>query len=413
MGHSTISITFLGMGRPCELSCPGCWYGAERDTLGLTLEEQKRLALKVMANYPDAPVLVYPPEITNTPELIPFLRRIGQRSVVTNGIRLEPLVSTLKAAGVAALKVTLFAHRRDQAYFNGTRAGFSEKTKAGIGKAVAHGMRVVVYNVLDRVTAQSRPALCETCVSLGVRQVIFHRRVPRSSGDRTLIKHLLREEDMPAVVGELERLRRRFAGRLRLSMGLNFGPNLFGKPPSRRSRRQPGDDGPDDGEPRPRLSGRRLCPVMGGGHRAISLRSGNIYWCCTMVSRPDLARIGRLDPHTGRMEVDAPSVLTFDTLSRRLRGRCSRDGCRYHSECLGGCRATAAAMASLRGEPEPPYAELDVCLTRVYARLAAENAVTPAEGARANGQPALRRNRHLESGGISVGRWWDAVDARR
>lgn len=404
MGYSTISITFLGMGRPCELSCPGCWYGAERDTLGLTLEEQKRLALKVMANYPDAPVLMYPPEITNTPELVPFLRRIGQRSVVTNGIRLEPLVGTLKAAGVTTLKVTLFARRRDQAYFNETPAGYYEKIKAGIGKAVAHGMRVVAYNVLDRVTAQSLLALCETCVSLGIRQVIFHRRVPRSSGEGTLVKHLLREADMPAVLQELERLRRRFAGRLRLSMGLNFGPNLFGRTPSRKPQRQPGGEGPNEGGPRSRLSGQRLCPTMGGGHRAISLRSGNIYWCCTMVSRPDLAKIGWLDPRTGRMEIDAPSGLSFETLSRRLRGRCSSAGCRYHADCLGGCRATAMAMASLRGEPEPLYAELDVCLTRVYARLAAEKAVTPDEGARANGQSALRRDRHLKTGGMSVGR---------
>lgn len=371
MRHNDISIDFLNIGRPCNLSCAGCWYVSENNTLGLTLEGQEQLVLKVIANYPGAAFLVYPQEITTNPEMVPFLKRLGQRRVVTNGTLLEPMVDTLRDAAISQVSVTLFGTRQDQAYYNGTDAAYYGRIKAGIAKAVERGMRVVVSNILDCVTAKSIPALAETCATLGVPQIIFHRRVPRGNGDGEVAKNVLREEDMPAIVGTIENLKPHFRGRLRLSMGLNFGPNLHGKTSAEARRKVSAGRpaAPSAGGLRSRLKGPRLCPVVGGWHRAVSLQSGNVYWCCSMLSRPDLARIGAVDPRTGLIAIDNPVDLSFETLSRRLRGGCAKGVCPYHAECLGGCRATATSMAELRGEADPIYAGLDVCMTRVYAQM--------------------------------------------
>jgi radical SAM protein with 4Fe4S-binding SPASM domain len=178
---------------------------------------------------------------------------------------------------------------------------------------------------------------------------MFYRMLPLGK-DNSL---LLSEQDMPGIVEQIENAR---DYGVRLSMSMKFGPNFYGK--SIEEAKAKVARGKESWIDTP-----YLCPAVDGNYLGISPKTG-VYWCFLLISRPDIGKIGSVTD--GKIDIESRIDLTPETLKQRLRGNCSTERCEYQEICLGGCRSTAMLFAELRGEKEPLYSGMDICMTKVY-----------------------------------------------
>jgi radical SAM protein with 4Fe4S-binding SPASM domain len=356
------NIDFLNVGYPCNQNCRQCFYLEER--IGsLSSGEEQRLIRRIVDKYPNTTFFVYPKELTTSKEFIPLFKECGQSSTLSNGKDLDnQTIEEIAQAGIREVKITLFANLEQQSFFNGNSGEEYRSIKSSVQRSIDRGLRVTVYNILDQETICSIEELCTECSNLGVQKIEFLRLTPVGKALALDSSRLLRETDLERAVCSVEAMKKKYPT-LYLSFNLKFGPNFCGL-------------SLDEAKQKIMPSNRKnwnktnyLCPAINCGYLGLSLKSGNAYWCFFLLSKPEISRVGFFDFSREELIVNSYPDLSTDTLRVKLRGNCSKESCFYQEACLGGCRSAAYLFAQLRGEQEPLYAGVDLCLTRVYENL--------------------------------------------
>ncbi|MBI5413499.1 hypothetical protein HZA42_04095 [Candidatus Peregrinibacteria bacterium] len=95
-----------------------------------------------------------------------------------------------------------------------------------------------------------------------------------------------------------------------------------------------------------------------------NLFTGDVHWCFLNIAHPEM-RIGKFDAKTGAVNLDSPVDFTGERLRERIHGICSPTECDYGEVCMGMCRSMACSSALLQGNPDPLYASMPWCQTRI------------------------------------------------
>ena len=352
------NIDILNIGNPCNQNCQQCYY-VERKTIPLDLN-QKELVKKIVADYPQSSIFVYPKEIANNQQLFPLIRLVGQKTVLSNGLLLnDKILKSLKEVGVGEIKITLFATAKEQKFFNGNDAKQYKQIIAAIKKCKKYGFRVTINNVLSKTNINSIGLLCRKCHNLKVDKIEFIRLKPIGNG-RALQKILLSQKDVESIIIQVEKNKKSYPD-LYLSFNLSFGPNFYGK-------------SVDDALIKIKKSSASwtksssLCPAIGGNYWGVSAKTGKVYWCFFAMNEK-ISESGYYNTLKNKIIITNPPDLRPETLIKKLTGNCSNKKCIYTKVCLGGCRSTAYLFAKANGKRNPLYAGMDICLTKCYQKL--------------------------------------------
>ena len=363
------NIDFLNIGNPCNQNCRQCNYKSESNLTGISLTGEMELIEKGLYNYPESSIFPYPKEITTSRYLLPKMKQCGQKKVLSNGREIDDgFIRELNEYRIEEIAITLFATPEQQYDFNRNTVEEYQKIKQSIKKCAESGLKVTVNNILDKTTIRSIESLCEQCYELGVKRTEFLRLRPIGNAKNIDKSRLLEEKDMDIIIPSVEAMKRKYPD-LYLSLGMSFGPNFNGKTL----------DQAKEKVRRAKLSWVKspyLCPAINQQYWGISPKSGNVYWCFFLISEPEIARIGYVNIKNGRVTIDSPVDLSEETLRKKLKGNCSSENCKYQDACLGGCRSTAYIFARLKGDSDPLYSGMDICLTKYYERLYGQSSVT-------------------------------------
>lgn len=356
------NIDFLNVGNSCNQNCRQCFYLEER--IGsLSSEEEQRLIRKIKEKCPNTTFFIYPKELTTSKEFIPLFRECGQGSTLSNGKDLDnQTIEEIIQAGIREIKITLFADFEQQRFFNRNSRREYMSIKRAIQRCVDQGLMVTVYNILDRETICSVEELCAECSNLGVQKIEFLRLIPVGRALALDSSRLLGEKDLEQAVCSVEAMKKKYP-ELYLSFNLKFGPNFYGLSLDEAKQKIMRSKGQNWNKTN------YLCPAINYRYLGLSLKSGSAYWCFFLLSRPEISKVGFFDFSRDELTIDSYPDLSAETLRVKLRGNCSRESCLYQEVCLGGCRSTAYLFAQFRGEQDPLYAGVDLCLTKVYKNL--------------------------------------------
>ena len=117
--YSPTNVDLLNIGHACNLNCLQCYY---REPVALSKREMKKdlaAAERIVGKFKDSSVFVYPMEISTSMDIVPLISRVGQKSVLSNGIMLdEHKVAMFLENGVTEMKITLFSNPQEHAFFN-------------------------------------------------------------------------------------------------------------------------------------------------------------------------------------------------------------------------------------------------------------------------------------------------------
>jgi radical SAM protein with 4Fe4S-binding SPASM domain len=364
---SPSNIDFLNVGNECNQNCRQCYY-VEKNSKGISLPEEIELIEKELYENPESKIFSYPKEITTSRGLLPTMEKCSQKKVLSNGKEIDDgFIRELKKYGIEEIEITLFANLEQQYDFNRNTTKEYQKIKQNIRKCAESGLKVTINNILDKTTMYSINSLCEKCYELGVKKIKFLRLRPVGNAKYMDRSRLLEEKDMDIIIPSVEAMKLKYPD-LYLSFSMGFGVNFYGKTL-------------EEAKEKVRKAKQSwvktstLCPAIKGQYRGISTKSGNVYWCFYLISEPEVARIGNINRDDGTITIDSPVDLSEETLKKKLRGNCSSENCKYQEVCLGGCRAMAYISAKERGEPDPFYAGMDICLTKSYERLDGQSGV--------------------------------------
>ncbi|NOZ80356.1 MAG: radical SAM protein [DPANN group archaeon] len=351
------NIDFLEIGNPCNFSCPDCEFGEMQSAPAFDRQEEVDLITKVMEDYPESSFFLYPPEITTSPYLLPVMKATRQRITLTNGLGLnERMLDRLKEAGLRYLKVTLFATPGEQMRWQAIQEPMYWRIRKNIERAVDKGFRVFLNTVLNKDNLGSIVPLARQSNDMGIDRIKFIR-------ERTPVwkPWYLAEEDMDRLIRNVEEAKQGPSPRIQLSL-TGAGPNLYGKSLDEARKKLPPQRGEWPKSP-------YLCPAIDQNYWGISPRRGKVYGCFFMTVGDPVWEIGTLDQKTKKVQITGGLDLRPSTLKKRLRGNCAEDACEYQSVCMGGCRRTAYMTAKWKGEKDPLYAGMDICLTKTYGRV--------------------------------------------
>lgn len=356
------NIDFLNVGRPCNQNCRQCFY-LEETAGSLSFVEEQRLIRTIKEKYSNTTFFIYPKELITSKEFIPLFKECQQRSTLSNGKDLDnQTIGEIILAGIREIKITLFANSGQQEFFNGNSREEYNSIKGTIQRCVDRGLKVTVYNILDRETIGSIEELCAECSTLGVQKIEFLRLIPVGRALALASSRLLRETDLEQAVCSVENMKRKYP-ELYLSFNLKFGPNFYGlsldEAKQKIAKSKPQSWNKTD----------YLCPAIEGNYLGLSLKSGNAYWCFFLLSKPERSKVGFFDFSREEIIIDSYPDLSAETLRAKLRGNCSKENCLYQEVCLGGCRSGAYLSALSRNEQDPLYAGVDLCLTKVYENI--------------------------------------------
>jgi radical SAM protein with 4Fe4S-binding SPASM domain len=327
---------------------------------------------KVLYNNPESSIFIYPKEITTSRYLLPLMKKCGQKKVLSNGREIDnSFIREMKEYGIEEIEITLFATPEQQFDFNRNTPEQYEKIKQSIIECAKNGIEVTVNNILDKTTMSSIGSLCEQCYELGVKKIEFLRLRPVGNAITIDRSRLLEEKDMDMIIPSVEAMKLKYPD-LYLSFDIGFGPNFYGKTleEAKEKVRKAKQSW---------VKSAYLCPAINQQYWGISPKSGNVYWCFFLISEPEIARIGYVNIENGRVTIDSPIDLSKETLMKKLKGNCSSENCEYQELCLGGCRSSAYIFAKLKGDPDPLYAGMDICLTKSYERLYGQRSVKAAQ----------------------------------
>jgi len=353
VNDSPTNIDFIDIGNPCNRKCSSCFksrVGGAPDR-----EEELDLVQKIKIKNKNSNFFLYPNEATTSPYLFSMMVENGQKYTLTNGLLLdERMVNWMLVAGLQEVKVTYFANVGEQIEWQGISAKQYRLIGKNIENAVKNGLKVSVNNVLWKSNVGSICDLTKKCFDLGVSRIQLIRFRGFEPDER-----YLSDSDMDNVVGEVEKAKQLFPNNPRVQFSYTFaGPNFYGKS---------FEEVKGKVSPKEWINSPYLCPAIGQNYWGISLKNSSVYWCPFIAGDKD-AEIGKLDKKTGEVNISTNIDLRPETLRKKLGGKCSEDSCEYQSLCLGGCRSTAYIFANMRGEKDPLYAGIDICLTDVYGR---------------------------------------------
>lgn len=358
MAAKPTNIDILSIGRPCNQNCRQCYY-IENSCSNLEIDHEL-LASKIMEKYAESSFFIYPKEIANNQELFELINKAGQQSVLSNGLLLDnDILDKLKEAEVKQIKITLFANADEQFFFNGNNSNQYEKIILAIKKCKEKGFNVVVNNVLSKKNIFSIGTLCKLCHGLGVDKIEFLRIKPTGNG-RDLQGMLLCFDDMSHIIEQVE-INKKLYPELYLSFNLSFGPNFYGKS-------LPEAEAKIKKSVLSWTKSNYLCPAIDGNYWGLSATTGNVYWCFFAMNEA-FSKMGYYSSVENQVIINKAPDLSPSTLLKKLGGECSRDKCIYTDICLGGCRSTAYMFAKYKGEKDPLYAGMDICLTKCYERF--------------------------------------------
>lgn len=358
MSKQPSNIDILSVGNPCNQNCQQCYY-VEKKIPTLNIDQETAIT-RIAAKYRQSAIYIYPKEIANNQQLFALLGRVGQQTVLSNGTLLTAaILKSLKSNGVKEIKITFFATAKEQKFFNGNNASQYNKIISAIKMCRQHGFIVTVNNVLSKINIRSINLLCKTCHELKVNKIEFLRLKPLGNGEG-LNDLLLDSQDVENIIIAVEKNKKLYPN-LYLSFNLSFGPNFYGKSLK---------------EARAKVSkattswtkSRYLCPAIGGNYCGVSVATGKVYWCFFAMNQK-AAEAGHYDVARNKIITDNYPDLSVKKLTKKLRGNCSSNKCVYSRVCLGGCRSTAYVFAKNRGERDPLYAGMDICLTSCYENI--------------------------------------------
>jgi len=358
MTRQPSNIDILNIGNDCNQSCRQCYY-VEKNLTELNLNELI-LAKKIIQKYSKSSIFIYPKEIANNQNLFPLIKRVGQKSVLSNGLLLnDKILRSLKMSGVEEIKITLFANPKEQKFFNGNNNKQYKLILSNIKKSKRHHFKVTVNNVLSNKNINSINQLCHLCHKLRVDKIEFLRLKPLGHG-QNLTKFLLNERDIKNIILKVENNKKLYPD-LYLSFNLSFGPNFYGKSLIEAKAKVK------------KLSSfwtksNYLCPAIGKNYWGLSVKTGKIYWCFFAMNE-QMSQVGNYDVKKDKITIDNYPDLQPKNLLHKLKGNCAIKNCIYARICLGGCRSTAYLFAKLKGEKNPLHAGMDICLTKCYESL--------------------------------------------
>jgi len=362
------NIDILNVGDECNQNCRQCYYKSEDNLTGISLTGEIEFIEKVLYNYPESSIFSYPKESTTSRDLLPIMKKCGQKKVLSNGKEIDDgFIRELKKYGIEEIGITLFANLEQQYDFNRNTIRGYLKIKQNIRKCAENDLKVTVNNILDKTTIYSINSLCEQCYELGVKKIAFIRLRPVGNAKYMDRSRLLEEKDMDIIIPSVEAMKLKYPD-LYISLDISFGPNFYrktleeAKEKVRRSKQS-------------WVKSTYLCPAINQDYWGISPKSGKVYSCFFIISESEIARIGNVDVKNGRVTIDSPIDLSEETLKKELRGNCSSENCKYQPVCLGGCRSTAYIFARLNGDPDPINAGMDICSTKSYERLYGQRSV--------------------------------------
>ncbi|MBU0456766.1 MAG: hypothetical protein KKD75_01355 [Nanoarchaeota archaeon] len=339
---------------PCNRSCSNCFK--RRINSNFDKENEQNLVNKIMKKNKSSNFFLFPNEATTSPYLFDLMVEIGQKYSLSNGLLLdERMVDMMLIAGLESVKVTYFANAKEQIEWQNITENQYLTIEKNIKKAVDKGLNVSINNVLWRDNIDSILDLTKKCFDFGVSRVQLIRFRDFTTNEKYIL-----DCDMNKVVEKVENAKLQFPNNPRIQFTYPFaGPNFFGKS---------FENAKEKLSPKEWVNSPYLCPAIDQNYWGISLKSNLIYWCL-FIAGIKMAEIGTIDQSTGDINISTNIDLSAETLREKLRGKCSKDNCEYQSLCLGACRSTAYLFAKMKGENDPIYADMDICLTKVYERF--------------------------------------------
>lgn len=358
------SISIINCGNECNQSCKQCFYQENNDKKKLKINDQISIIEKIKNKNPNTKIFLFPKEATTSPQLFSEYKKINQLYLLSNGKKVNPrFIEKMKEANIKKIKITLFGSIDDQNYFNKNTEEEYNQIQRNIRNCTNEGINVLVYNVLSSRSMVNIDQLCKKAVNLGVKRIDFLKLLPVNSS-RTTEKDLLTQEDMlTCVIPSIEEMRKRYKDKIHLSLSLLFGPNFYKKTLEEAKRKI---SGPSEYWSQ---SGNFLCDAINHKNSFLSLKSNNSYFCQLLMSHPEISKVAKLDPETGKISPDNPIDLRVETLREKLDGLCSKDNCEYQSLCLGACRASAYLASDKKDPKEKIYSGMDMCLTDLYSKM--------------------------------------------
>ncbi|KKQ18583.1 MAG: Radical SAM domain protein [Berkelbacteria bacterium GW2011_GWA1_36_9] len=355
------NIDLLDIGNSCNLDCRQCFYVSPGARFFPSIGEQLDRAKAVVEKFPGSSLFLYPKEICTSLFLLDMIQAVGQHSVLSNGILLsDRVVEKLAAHGIEEVKVTLYASYKEQKIFYGITEEQYRQIIENIARCTRRGLRVIVNSTLSKITKYSLHRLANLCRDLEVERIEFLRLMPLGKAknlDRTIF---LDEADMIKIIGIIEEYKLRHATP-RFRYYLNCGPDFHRKTPEEIRRKIA------KGRSIGNAQHFYLCPAINRDYLCVSLVTGKISGCLFAKIEPIFDQ-GSIDFTTGQLKLEPP-VLRHKILSEKLRGNCRAGNCKYHKQCLGGCRSTAFAVAKFANEKNPLYAGMDICVTKCKEKL--------------------------------------------
>lgn len=350
-------VHVLDVGNACNLNCKQCFYASSNKSKLEESDQLEKIHL-ITDSFVGANFFIYPMEISTSEFLLPVIMEFGQKKVLSNGILLtDEFVDELISKGISQVKTTLYSTYKEQAFFYNMSEYQYECLKKNIVRCVKKGLDVVVNLNISKVTMNSVPEFIELCRSLGVKRIELLRLLPISKATKLDRDIFIYENDMLKIVEIIEKYKLIY-DYPRFRYYLNFGPDIYKKTLQEAASKITNNH-----------SGNlAFCPAIDHRYLGCSLKTGDIT-SCLFAKNEEEFNIGKFNFDNGEYAWEKKSFFSPDYLIKNLRDYCHKDNCQYQSVCLGGCRCAAFSFARLRGENNPLFAGMDICVTKCKEKL--------------------------------------------
>lgn len=344
----------MNIGRACNQNCKQCFID-EKPTNKTNIEGEISRAERIISANKNNNFFIYPKEITTSPELVELISKIGQQYVLSNAKIIKPrFIDYLKDKGVNRIKITLFGDSEEQSFWNNNTEKEYEEIKKGIKLCAEKNITTEIFTIITPKNIEKLSKLYDLCKELKVSKINLLRVLPFGNAKNIKKELFMKEQDLEQLILVTEELKKNNGPYI--SFSLKFGPNFYGKSVWDCL----------SGKNKSRWTATEtLCPAIGNRYAGVSMKTGNIYWCYYLISDPN-GIIGKVS-EDDRLDINSQPDFSKETLREKLRGNCSKENCEYQELCLGGCRSAAYAFAKQRGEEEPEYAGVDLCLTKTIS----------------------------------------------
>jgi radical SAM protein with 4Fe4S-binding SPASM domain len=324
----------------CDRRCIHCLArvkgGADLDAVRTSIVSARRLGYGTF---------LYPTEPAVEARTIPLYALAGEDYLITNGIRTEPLLDQIHAAGVRKLGVSLHGpDPQTHSLLTGHPEDF-DRIVSTIEHATGR-FAVQIKTVMHRRNLRQLDRHLHLARQLGATEVQLLNLLRTGSAEQLPESMFLTPDDAMDVV----RTVLAFADHdrpPRIAFGATWGPNFHSRGVYRWLLGNTRADLPD---------GNRWCPA---GRTYFTVVGKDVYCCPNWTAAADLV-VGKWSDERGiHLTEDRWQCVN----SEDLVGMCAPDNCEYSRICQGGCRLSAWAH-SRQPNGSPPF-----CLTRILDEL--------------------------------------------